>query len=219
MIPSPELVRPRLTSRLGGALLPRAGDPADPGTQVASSQVQLRAVPAALTGRASKGIAGELRHHGFDMAAPPESFVVTKDNHLGEGEGARARAWGARLAAEIARPSLTSPGSGATPVQLIEIALGGLLLGLLRVASGALWMAIGFHAAWDFVENGVVKTRLLPQHGPVLEQTAAGWIVPLLIIVALLVILARRHPPLNWKNRPAEAGELRPAAAAPQPAS
>ncbi len=58
--------------------------------------------PAAVTGRASKGIARELRRHGFDMAAEPESFIVTKDNHLGGSETARARAWGARLAAGIA---------------------------------------------------------------------------------------------------------------------
>jgi hypothetical protein len=58
--------------------------------------------PAALTGRASKGIARELRRHDFDMAAEPESFIVTKDNHLIVGETARARAWGAQLAARIA---------------------------------------------------------------------------------------------------------------------
>ncbi|HEY4853286.1 MAG TPA: flavodoxin domain-containing protein [Streptosporangiaceae bacterium] len=58
--------------------------------------------PAALTGRASKGIARELHRHGFDMAAEPESFIVTKDDHLVGGETARARAWGARLAAGIA---------------------------------------------------------------------------------------------------------------------
>ncbi len=58
--------------------------------------------PAALTGRASKGIARELHRHGFDMAAEPESFIVTKDNHLGVSETARARAWGVRLAAGIA---------------------------------------------------------------------------------------------------------------------
>jgi hypothetical protein len=55
--------------------------------------------PPALTGRASKGIARELRHHGFSLAAEPESFVVTKDNHLGASEGARAGDWGERLAA------------------------------------------------------------------------------------------------------------------------
>jgi flavodoxin-like protein len=58
--------------------------------------------PAAVTGRASKGIARELRRHGFDMAAEPESFIVTKDNQLVAGETDRARTWGARLAARIA---------------------------------------------------------------------------------------------------------------------
>ena len=51
-----------------------------------------------LTGRASKGIAKALRDRGFSLVAEPESFLVTKDNHLGPGEEARARAWGGRLA-------------------------------------------------------------------------------------------------------------------------
>jgi len=58
--------------------------------------------PSALTGRASKGISKELRRHGFGLAAEPESFLVTKDNHLEANEEARARAWGDRLAAGVA---------------------------------------------------------------------------------------------------------------------
>lgn len=59
-------------------------------------------LPAALTGRASKGIARKLRHHGFELCAEPESFLVTKENHLEPGEEEHARAWGERLAAGIA---------------------------------------------------------------------------------------------------------------------
>jgi Flavodoxin len=54
--------------------------------------------PAALTGRASKGIAKRLRRCGFDLVTEPESFLVDKHNHLLEGEAERARAWGAALA-------------------------------------------------------------------------------------------------------------------------
>jgi hypothetical protein len=53
-----------------------------------------------LTGRASKGIAKKLRHAGATLVVEPESFLVTKDNHLEPGEAERARAWGARLALE-----------------------------------------------------------------------------------------------------------------------
>ncbi len=53
---------------------------------------------ALLSGRASKGIAKQLGHHGFDLIAEPESFLVTKDTHLEPDEVARARAWGERLA-------------------------------------------------------------------------------------------------------------------------
>ena len=58
--------------------------------------------PAAFTGRASKGIGRALRRHGLELTAPPESFLVTKDNILEAGEAARARRFGERLAAGIA---------------------------------------------------------------------------------------------------------------------
>ena len=53
--------------------------------------------PAAFTGRASKGIARMLRHHGADLMADPESFLVTKETHLEPGEEERARQWGETL--------------------------------------------------------------------------------------------------------------------------
>ena len=55
-------------------------------------------LPVAVTGRASKGIARKLRHHGATVIAEPESFFVTKDNHLEPHEEAHAREWGDRLA-------------------------------------------------------------------------------------------------------------------------
>ncbi len=58
--------------------------------------------PAALTGRASKGVFRLLRAHGFDLAAEPESFLVTKQDQLEPYETARAREWGTKLAASIA---------------------------------------------------------------------------------------------------------------------
>ena len=61
--------------------------------------------PAALTGRASRGVTRLLREHGFDVAAEPESFLVTKQDRLEPQETARAREWGTRLAAGIAPSS------------------------------------------------------------------------------------------------------------------
>ena len=61
--------------------------------------------PAALTGRASKGVARLLREHGFELAAEPESFLVTKQDRLEPQETARAREWGTKLAAGIAPSS------------------------------------------------------------------------------------------------------------------
>jgi hypothetical protein len=57
--------------------------------------------PAALTGRASKGVDRLLRAHGFDVAAEPESFLVTRQDRLAPGELTRAREWAAALAAAI----------------------------------------------------------------------------------------------------------------------
>ena len=54
--------------------------------------------PAALTGRACKGIARRLRRRGFRLGFAPESFLVDKKNHLLPGEEDRATQWGATLA-------------------------------------------------------------------------------------------------------------------------
>lgn len=53
--------------------------------------------PPPLTGSAAKGIGRRLRHHGWELAADPESFLVDKENELVPGELDRARAWGAGL--------------------------------------------------------------------------------------------------------------------------
>jgi hypothetical protein len=58
--------------------------------------------PAALTGRASKGVARLLHAHGFEVIAEPESFLVTKQDRLEPHEITRAREWGTKLAASIA---------------------------------------------------------------------------------------------------------------------
>lgn len=54
-------------------------------------------VPAAFSGRASKGIAKRLHHHGFDLVVPARSFLVTKETHLEPDEEDHARAWGRKL--------------------------------------------------------------------------------------------------------------------------
>ena len=55
--------------------------------------------PAALTGRASKGITRMLRHHGLTVVADPESFLVTKTSHLEPDQETRAHDWGVQLGA------------------------------------------------------------------------------------------------------------------------
>jgi hypothetical protein len=63
--------------------------------------------PAALTGRASKKIAKQLKHHGLSLVADPESFLVDRDNHLIEGEADRAHAWGSSLAGALTAAAST----------------------------------------------------------------------------------------------------------------
>jgi len=51
------------------------------------------------TGRASRGISRLLARHGYRLLADPESFLVSNQNTLGDGEADRARAWGATIGA------------------------------------------------------------------------------------------------------------------------
>jgi flavodoxin len=59
--------------------------------------------PPAVTGRASKRIAKELRGQGCPPVTEPESFLVDKTSRLKPGEEERAEAWGAELAAAAQR--------------------------------------------------------------------------------------------------------------------
>jgi hypothetical protein len=64
--------------------------------------------PAAFTGRASKSVGKALRHRGYDLVAEPESFLVTKQDHLLPQERERATRWGASLAAALADAGVVS---------------------------------------------------------------------------------------------------------------
>jgi hypothetical protein len=57
--------------------------------------------PAIFTGQASRRTAHLLRSHGHRLIAAPESFFVTKDNTLLDGELERARQWGHELAGKV----------------------------------------------------------------------------------------------------------------------
>jgi hypothetical protein len=60
-------------------------------------------VPQVISGRASKGIAKKLRHHGFELVVEPESFLVDKENHLEPGEEEHAHRWVEELASARSR--------------------------------------------------------------------------------------------------------------------
>jgi Flavodoxin domain len=61
-------------------------------------------MPAVLTGRASKGIARELRDRGATLISEPRSFFVTTDNRLEPHEESEAHEWGAQLAKALDEP-------------------------------------------------------------------------------------------------------------------
>ena len=63
--------------------------------------------PPAFTGRASKGIGKRLEQHGCTLVVEPESFLVTKENHLEDDEELHAVSWGGRLAAQLQRQSVS----------------------------------------------------------------------------------------------------------------
>jgi hypothetical protein len=52
-----------------------------------------------ITGRASRAIARLLKRHGYRLAAAPESFLVSWETTLLDGEADRARRWGMTIGA------------------------------------------------------------------------------------------------------------------------
>lgn len=86
--------------------------PTGGGEAFAAFDTRLRGI-AAFTGRAGLGISSRLRRHGYRQVAPPESFVVDKQNQLVPGELQHAVMWGRRLAESGPWHVSTQPGGRA----------------------------------------------------------------------------------------------------------
>lgn len=83
-----------------------------PGLGCKAVAVDTRSGPRHLPGSAARGIETRLRHLGFELIAPAESFWATKaQGELVEGEEDRARRWGADLAVRALRAPAASAGS------------------------------------------------------------------------------------------------------------
>ncbi len=78
------------------------------GTRAAAFDTRIDVSPV-LSGRASKGIAKKLHHHGYSLVADPESFLVTKESHLEPGEEERARRWAEELVSALGRTEAPAP--------------------------------------------------------------------------------------------------------------
>lgn len=105
----------------------------------------------------------------------------------------------------VANPAITI-------LALINVFLAGVILALLYLRSGSLWLAVGFHWGWNFIEGAVLGCAVsgIPAPGSILTTTAAGppWLsggpfgpegsVVLTItasLAALLLILAKKSGP------------------------
>ena len=97
----------RAAAKDGSALRldPDAGDPGLPewlndlgyrDGLAAAFDTRIKGVPV-ITGRASRAIARLLKRHGYRLAAAPESFLVSWETTLLDGEAGRARRWGMTL--------------------------------------------------------------------------------------------------------------------------
>ena len=84
---------------------PDAGDPGLPewlndlghrDGLAAAFDTRIKGAPV-ITGRASRAIARLLKRHGYRLAAAPESFLVSWETTLLDGEADRARRWGMTL--------------------------------------------------------------------------------------------------------------------------
>jgi hypothetical protein len=73
------------------------GLPCGEGRMAAAFDTRIKA-PAFLTGSAAKGIVHRLEEHGYALATEPESFLVTRQSELIDGEIEHATVWGARVA-------------------------------------------------------------------------------------------------------------------------
>ena len=66
------------------------------GTLAVAFDTRLTGV-SAFTGRASRGISAQLKRHGYRVLGAPESFLVSNQNKLLDGETERAFSWGAQI--------------------------------------------------------------------------------------------------------------------------
>lgn len=91
-----------------------------------------------------------------------------------------AERWGSAAALVLTTVAFSAV-HGANPhvgvLALVNIALAGLLLGMILLVTGSLWWAIGLHAGWNFATSFVADlpvSGLVLVDAPLIEVTAAG---------------------------------------------
>jgi len=91
-----------------------------------------------------------------------------------------AERWGSAAALVLTTVAFSAV-HGSNPhvgvLALVNIALAGLLLGMILLVTGSLWWAIGLHAGWNFATSFVADlpvSGLVLVDAPLIEVTAAG---------------------------------------------
>ena len=130
------------------------------------------------------------------------------------------RPWAAVAGSTVLFALVHAFNTGATPLSLLSATLGGVMYGLAFVLSGRVWMPLGMHLAWNFVQGtvlgfpvsgtaaaGVAVLHQAPVTAPVWLAGGAygpeGGVVGIgfrLLVIAAVVLLARRRstaPPVG----------------------
>ena len=84
--------------------------------------------------------------------------------------------WPAATITSVIFMALHIPNPGETPMGLFNVFLVGMALAWSRRRTGALWLAIGFHAAWDFAQSYVfgVPDSGAMMNGAITRATISG---------------------------------------------
>lgn len=125
----------------------------------------------------------------------------------------RGRAWAAIGLSALAFGCIHLSNPGSTLLSVTNNSLGGVMYGMAFLLSGSLWLPIGLHFAWNFVQGPVLGfpvsgldsggLQTIVDHGPVWltggiygpEGGLVGIVFRFLIIAAVLMWTARRGRP------------------------
>lgn len=102
-------------------------------------------------------------------------------------------------------------GAAPTVGRLVFFAGVALIIGLIRAISGDVWACIGFHLAFQTVQQffgGSLTSGMVVTSSPQLLQSSVFGLVPLVLAVAVLQLLVREET--DWNGRASDVLETDP---------